>query len=287
MVNPDHYKHSDWTIHSSGGNDFGKEVIKTEISNERVMDRYARLSQGAYNYYYRGPDRATKELKVDMPDYVLLPGLSDKNSIVTKRGNEVIISYRGTDPFNVSDLAADGQIAFGKPMELLGHPMHRFAEADSKFKRVKQQFPDASIVTTGHSLGGNQAQHIARKYDLKSYIFNTGSSPFEIPQEGLATISRRGRVKSFHVPYDLISTSQYNLDKTSENVLVQGDGVHMAHSLDNFLVPHQDESPESKQLAKQMSAPVRNTVNVATKESKAACLPGSSKGLCRQRVYNR
>lgn len=291
MVNPDIYNahEHEWSFHTSGG-DFGKDVVKTEISNERVMDRYARLSQSAYDYYYKGHDKAVKDLKLHSPEYVMIPKLSDKNSIVTKRGNEVIISYRGTDPFNASDLAADGQIVLGKPMELLGFPVHRFLEAETKYLQVKRMFPEASIVTTGHSLGGAQSQHVSRKYGTQSYVYNSGSSPFDLPTEAAEMISRRGRVKAFHIPYDLISASQYHLDKSSENTLVGGDKRWSAHSLENFFVPKDEEDLGQGNRQRKNLLPISRSLRAddqRTEENKPTCIPGSSKGQCRQRVYNR
>jgi hypothetical protein len=51
-------------------------------------------------------------LKKFLPKHDIDHDLSDENSVVIKKGNEVIISYRGTRLTNLSDLNADAKILF-------------------------------------------------------------------------------------------------------------------------------------------------------------------------------
>ena len=94
----------------------------------------------------------------------------------------------------------------------------RFDEAQQKYLNVKNQYPNADIITTGHSLGGSQALYVARKNNLSSYIFNTGSSPLDIKDE--LFIGSNSKIKAFHTPGDIISTSNRYLDKSDKVINV-------------------------------------------------------------------
>jgi hypothetical protein len=114
----------------------------------RIMRRYAVMSSIAYDYY-DSKDKAENNLKTFLPKHDIDHDLSDENSVVIKKGNEVIISYRGTRPTNLSDLSADAKILFGfNPLS------SRANEAQRKYDMVKNKYPDSVITTTGHSLGG-------------------------------------------------------------------------------------------------------------------------------------
>jgi hypothetical protein len=70
-----------------------------QVSQEdrlRVMRRYAVLSNLAYEYYYKPYEVAEKNMKKYLPQHEILPEFSDSNSVVVKKNNDVIISYRGT-----------------------------------------------------------------------------------------------------------------------------------------------------------------------------------------------
>jgi len=178
----------------------------------KVMRRYAVLSSIAYDMYSHGYQKAEENMKEHLPYHNLDPELSDNNSIVAvkehqNRPNDVIISYRGTDPKNLSDLGADAQIALGLPVSRNIKLQGRFQEAQDKFDAVKKKYPNANITTTGHSLGGTQANLIGKNNNVRNYIFNAGSSPLDKLFENVKDTPENKTI-SYYVPGDIVSQSR-------------------------------------------------------------------------------
>ena len=82
-------------------------------------------------------------------------------------GNVVYLVYRGTSPTDLRDLKSDYDIVLGKESK-----NERFEEALRIADKVHQKYPKKTMVTTGHSLGGTLASHVARS---KSYVKNNSS----------------------------------------------------------------------------------------------------------------
>lgn len=205
--------------------------------------RFALLSQASYDTYYTSAEKANDKLQVYMPAHHILPEYSDKNSTVIEKINnngeqELIISYRGTDPFNPLDLTADAQIAFGNPSaQLLNFPVGRFREAENKYLELKKQFPNAKITLTGHSLGARQALLIGEKYNVPTRAFNVGSS---IADYVISNYPKRDDIKIYTVDSDWISSP--NRKDTSQEVISvvpMQETTLLAplagHGLDNFI----------------------------------------------------
>ncbi len=166
-----------------------KEVdLVTTKEEDKLMRRYAVLSQVAYDIYDTDVETAFERMQEYLPKHKILPELSDKSSgVILKphknRPDDVVISYRGTR--NVSDALADiTQVAPGAPLEkLVGMPSGVFKLAADKYNDVRSKYPDARIITTGHSLGGSLAYYIGKENNVKSYVFNAGSSPADAVTE--------------------------------------------------------------------------------------------------------
>ena len=83
---------------------------------------------------------------------------------VLKNGNNIVIAYAGTDSLMDiihSDLA----------MGLKHLPIQNY-EAIRLYEKVRQQYPNAEIILTGHSLGGSLAQIVGAVYDVETVTFN-------------------------------------------------------------------------------------------------------------------
>lgn len=181
------------------------EMTKREAN--RVMRRYAVMSSVAYDYY-DSKDTAEDNLKKFLPLHEIDHDLSDKNSVVVKKGDDVIIAYRGTRLTNLSDLNADAKILLGfNPLT------DRANEAQRKYDMVKNKYPQASITTTGHSLGGNLGYYVAKNNDLQGHFFNLGSSPTDT-----ASVNSKTKVNIYHTSGDLVglSNSFFNNDNFTE-----------------------------------------------------------------------
>lgn len=175
------------------------EAIKT-------MHKYALLSNVAYDTSKHGRDIAQRNLNKHLPGHFVVPKFTDNNSAVVVKNApnkqpEATISYRGTNIFNPSDLLADASVITGLNVS------QRFAEAENKYQLVKKEYPNANIITTGHSLGATQALEVAKRNNLVSHNFNIGSSPFSPSnQEGKTS-------HVYHTIGDIISLSNATLDK--------------------------------------------------------------------------
>ena len=185
----------------------------------KTMRRYAVLSSVAYDIYNHGYDKANENMKEFLPYHTLDEGLSDNNSVVAvkehpNKKNDVIISYRGTDPFNLSDDMSDLQILAGLPISKNVHLQGRFQEAQNKYDSVKSKYPNENIITTGHSLGGTQAYLIGKRNNINSYVFNAGSSPLD-KFTGSFETTERNESTHYYVPGDLVGGSRaiFNDDK--------------------------------------------------------------------------
>ena len=185
------------------------DVIDTRESvaaqKEETMQKYAVMSDAAYNFYYEGKEKTEDLLKNYLPLHSLDEELSDPMSVVVKKGDEVTIAYRGTDPSNPKDLATDiTDVALKSPLSSFGY----FDTALQKYDAVKAKYGnDARISTTGHSLGGSLAFFAGKKKDVPSFVYNMGSSPFDL-LPALLFDTPTNRATHYYVPGDPISTSQ-------------------------------------------------------------------------------
>lgn len=98
---------------------------------------------------------------------------SQPNSTTFVKDGKAVISYRGTDPLDTADLAADAAIALG-----WNHMSGRFWEADRTYQAAVKKYGAQNVQVTGHSLGGAEALYVARKYGASGTVFNPGESPF-------------------------------------------------------------------------------------------------------------
>ena len=182
-------------------------------NRDRLMRRYAVLSSTAYQVYNHGEKKAEKKLNEFLPKHEIIPELSDgySSTIIKKRQDkpdEIIVAYRGTQ--NLKDVAVDvAQIASGSPVEkIAGVPTGYFKIAQDKYNAVKQAHPNADITTTGHSLGGSLAYYIGKKNDVKSFIYNAGSSPLDIITDTGIKHTDNNKSTHYYVPADLVGASK-------------------------------------------------------------------------------
>ena len=113
--------------------------------------------------------------------------------------------------------------------------MNRFQDASDKYERVKAKYGEPKL--TGHSLGGAQALHVARRYGSDAIVFNPGSSPFAEPFHYMLTSDKPQTI--YTTGDDPISFSSYVFDRNDRVVLVpkKEKSGYSTHSLINFLPP--------------------------------------------------
>jgi len=147
-------------------------------SDKSEQHKYSLLSKASYDFYYTGLDKTQEQLGLypETRQYGIDTVNSNNNALVLVSPKEVVISYRGTDPKNISDLATDAQIFLGLD-KIPIHFVDRFSEADRIYNSVKKDFPNKNITLTGHSLGSTESVYVGMKNGEDSISFNEGASP--------------------------------------------------------------------------------------------------------------
>ena len=209
---------------------------KTPSANDSLKDEYSVLSKASYDYYYHGIESAQKELQsyAHTKDYHIDPKLSNKNAVVLQNGNHVVISYRGTDLTNPSDLLADAEIMLGRDkMKLFLND--RFDEANGLYNKVKTEYPDKEITLTGHSLGSAEAIYVGTKNNTRSVSFNEGTSPLDALLSHLGSKEADEKQTVFITSKDIVSNLTILEPYDVRFVTAKDDLNFVSHSLDYFL----------------------------------------------------
>lgn len=89
------------------------------------------------------------------------------------KDGRALVSYKGTNPLDFSDLDADLNIAFGTQRS-----NSQFRNASIVAKKAKEKY--GNVVTTGHSLGGTKAIESANAIGGKAIVFNPGTGLFKL-----------------------------------------------------------------------------------------------------------
>ena len=199
--------------------------------DELHMHKHAIISKASNDVYYHGIEEGEKNLKMYLPNHTIDKKISSKNATIIKdtQAPNVYISYRPTDPLNISDLAVDTLEIFAN-LPING----RFTEAQNKYEEVKKVYPNSKIITTGHSLGASEAVYVGRKNNIDSVGFNIGSSPTQLVSEINASIKHTKPATIYHTFADPISVSNAFID-TNDDIITLSPKYLNLHSLSNFL----------------------------------------------------
>eukprot|EP01022_Parablepharisma_sp_SALTPOND_P027398 TRINITY_DN664_c0_g1_i7.p1 TRINITY_DN664_c0_g1~~TRINITY_DN664_c0_g1_i7.p1 ORF type:complete len:835 (-),score=47.67 TRINITY_DN664_c0_g1_i7:157-2661(-) len=178
----------------------------------------------------------------------------DMFAVVNKSTKEVFVIYRGTTLPTIRDLGNDLAIAVSdRPGSWRMNTAQKFAND------VAKQLPGYTVTTSGHSLGGAIAEHVAYLNGYKCESFNAGfaftslkqiaKSTYEGITDGLSRImgailpfyKHRDHVRenqkldeniiSHHVNWDLISSGKH---LGRRNDILSGNPL-TAHSMKNFI----------------------------------------------------
>jgi len=204
------------------------------MNKDELKDTYSVLSKASYDYYHHNLDIAQKELQSYGSEYKIDPKLSNKNAVVLKMDNDVVISYRATDLKNPSDLLADTEIFLGRD-KIKIFLNDRFDEADKLYNKVKETYPNSEITLTGHSLGSAEAIYVGSKNNTRSVSFNEGTSPLDVvfSQFGSAEANKKQTV--YITAKDIISNLSILEPYDIRYVTAKNDLNFISHDLNYFL----------------------------------------------------
>ena len=211
---------------------------------DNTKDTYSVLSKASYDYYHHGLEQAQKELNSysQTKGYSIDPKLSNKNAVVLKNGNQVVISYRGTDLKNPSDLLADTEILLGRDKIKL-FLNDRFDEANSLYNKVKAEYPESEITLTGHSLGSAEAIYVGTKNNTKSVSFNEGTSPLDALFSHFSSNESNKKQTVYLTGKDVVSNLAILEPYDIRFVSAKNDLNFLSHSL-NYFLPDKAKYPE-------------------------------------------
>ncbi len=220
------------------------DTKKSEASIDN-QHRYAVLSKASYDYYKYGLDKAQKELGnySQTKDYRIDPKLSNKNAVVLEKDNQVVVSYRGTDLTNPSDILADAEILLGRD-KIKVFLNDRFDEADSLYNKVKAEYPDKEIVLTGHSLGSAEAIYVGTKNDTRSISFNEGTSPLDALFSWGGNPEANKKQTVYITGKDIVSNLSILEPYDIKFVSAKNDLNFLSHSLNYFLPEKEGPVPD-------------------------------------------
>lgn len=200
---------------------------------KKLAQRYAVFAESAY---YPNVSDVRKILDAyNKKAWEVVPKTTpDATTFKSKETGKVIISIRGTDIKNLSDLATDLSLIAG---------LSRFTPRAKSITEVVQYAIDnygkeniEAIV--GHSLGGELARQMANKFGLKAYIFNRAAGPldyFNVKNKDIKDFTTN--LDKSYDPVSFLGTKQQKHDHAEFQQLKGKD----PHTLQNFLAQTQDE----------------------------------------------
>lgn len=209
-------------------------------SKDRKRRNYAVLSKVAYE------SNDKHNVEKAMSSYGLgriikyLPKLSTSSykTFYNNRTNKAVIAFRGTQPTNLSDLAADTAIFFG--VERL---FPRFNEALAHAKLVEKTVGKGNVELTGHSLGGSEALYVTEKTGMPSTVFNPGKTfeqfdlleKYDKVRNAVFSDPNKQNNKNTQIYNTRFDPISFNATRTKGDVdYVKACGYNV-HAIDNFI----------------------------------------------------
>ncbi len=203
----------------------GKKILNPTVNSSLPIpeeDRiYAEISADIYSSPGSRKDFGSAEYDGDLGD-------SEEGVWVTP--SKVIIGYRGSATAR-DWMVSDVKIAMGtEPSDSRVQKSIRF------YEKVKEKYPNKTIVVTGHSLGGRIATLVSQAKGIKAITFSTGCGIGCVKDYQKCQSSNRpswcGLKKSHRVKGDPLSTADlYGNVKVYDKKA----GAPHAHSMKNFV----------------------------------------------------
>lgn len=160
------------------------------------------------------------------PGYKLNTEFSNDSIVVFEKKKTIVIVYKATNLRNsikeaLKDLKSDLSIFLS-----IEKSNKQFRNAVYHFQIIKDMFPSSKIVLVGHSLGGNIASYLGKRFTKDVYrviTFNKGISPLKKQKKG-------NKETAYANAKDFISKRS-----PDANFISTKDGIR-PHSIDNYLL---------------------------------------------------
>ena len=144
------------------------------------------------------------------------------------KNKTIVISYRGTEITEKSDIDSDRQMHNGQIP-------NQFADAYKFYKYIKSTYPNLKIVFTGHSLGGSLAQLMGYATGNETVTFNAYGTGNLIPKD-----SRKNNIRNYGNFYDSVFelNFKHHIGKKytigNDNSVLKGKDPYFHHKIEDM-----------------------------------------------------
>ena len=178
---------------------------------------------------------------------------------VLAKGNDVIVSYRGTNITSVQDIRNDVAMARDKiPVQA--------TDAIKVYDQVKQDYPNSDVTVTGHSLGGSLSQIVSSVRGCEAVTFNAYGTKDMF--ENSANIKEENIVNYVN-EWDPITMSNAE-NHVGETYAVKGENMRNPHKLETMtdLESREYRTPENLKKHKNVLNRIENKAEHVTSKIK-------------------
>lgn len=145
--------------------------------------------------------------------------------------------------------------------------LDRFDIEDSKHQKLKEKFPDKTIILTGHSLGGGIANYLGKKYNSPAITFNSAPNKY-LPEKLVHPES-----KVYRTSTDPIS---YLREAEDEKVINLPSSFYNSHSLSNFF------PTEKQKITPPVQSSIQSFVKSTPKIKRIEQIKFETRDICRE-----
>ncbi len=173
----------------------------------------------AYNGWNILTDANGKSMTVDLDN-----GFHAK---AYEKDGKIVVAFRGSD--DVGDLTSDFAMLAGRTPEQLDN-------AIAFVDKIKQQYPDANVIVTGHSLGGSLTEMVASKYDdVVGFTFDAVGTKGIVEATGGKLVDNHNTV-NYIVHGDVLSNADAHVGQTVVvNNITKNNELLSPHAIGNFM----------------------------------------------------
>ncbi|PZT53241.1 lipase family protein [Paenibacillus silvae] len=197
---------SGWTIvepegamlHDTNGSGFDATVFYNEEHNQVIIG-------------YRGTEPPDRPIWSVLTDWE-----TDLSDVVGNRAKnlEKTHNYMERHKEEIASLPLHQQLPFIQEEER--YQNNQFVQAMNLFEKVKEEYPTADISTTGHSLGGAQAEYVAIRNGVSSTSYNPPSIVHLLPDDLQEKVQNGDYLKTnvaYVHPGDTVGSGVKNADQ--------------------------------------------------------------------------